>query len=396
MIPFEQALELVLGSCRALDAERVPLTAADGRALTRAVRARLDHPRFDQSSMDGVAVRRADLPGTLRLIAEMPAGTSRRPRLRPGTAVRVFTGSPLPSGADAVVMQERCVFKDGSVTIDFTPDAGACIRPRGGERRRGDLLLAAGTALSPASIGLLAGDGSVDALVFRRPVVTLITMGDEIARAGERLGPGQVRDALGPALTTALSRAGAASVRHRHAADDPGRLTRLLRTAVRSSDLVVTCGGASVGDHDHVAEARRRLDVHDLFDRVAVKPGKPTIFGHAPDGTPVFGLPGNPVSALVTFQLFVEPAMRAMQGLPADPITVEATLAADLHKKPGRLEWVRGVLDRTAGVVTPLAARDSHMIGGLAAADVLIPFPAEAERLAKGRRVRVRVMGEWS
>lgn len=399
MIPLDRAVALVLDSVRPLGMESVDLADADRRVLARPIKARLDLPRFDQSAMDGVALRSQDVPprgrrGTLDLAGEMPAGTTRRLRLAPGASVRVFTGSPLPAGADAVVMQEHCEFGEGTVTPTRAVMAGDHIRRRGEEVRRGDLLLDRGERLGPAAIGLLASHGIDRIPVTRRPKVALLTMGDEVVAPGRRLAPGKIRDANGPALAAALRRAGAAQVRHRHAQDDPAQLHRLLGAAIRSADVVVTVGGASVGCHDHVADARKRLGVLTLFENVAMKPGKPNLFGLARDGTPVFSLPGNPVSALVSCALFVAPALGRMQGEERQRPSVRARLATELSKKPGRLELVRATLAGAGGdlVATPTHGQGSHMLGGLAAADGLIEFPADATCLKAGESVAVRLL----
>lgn len=404
MISLDEARALLLGALKPLPAETVAAAAADGRVLAREVRARLDQPRFDQSAMDGYAVRAADAAGAtsrnpraLRLQGEMPAGTARRPRLRSGGAVRVFTGSALPAGADAVVMQEDVRREGEDVLIGLAPRPGDHVRRRGEELRRGDPLLPAGAELGPASLGLLAAHGVASVRAVRRPVAALITMGDEVVPPGAPLAPGRIRDANGPAVAAALRRAGAARVRRSHAADDPADLRRRLAAALRGADVVVTVGGASVGDHDHAAAARAALGVRELYDRVAIKPGKPNLFGLAPDGTPVFGLPGNPVSALVSCHLFVLPALRALQGRPAErDLGLRARLASPLAKPPGRLEWVRATLarDDQGLVATPVRGQGSHMLTGLAAADALIAFPRGATRLAAGDVVAVRLL-DW-
>ena len=408
MIPYPEAVAAILAEVSALRSESVTLAESDGRILARSINARLDLPRFDQSAMDGIGVLASDLadarplaPRTLSLIGEIPAGVGRRLRLRPGCAVKVFTGSLLPLGADAVVVKEECRFGSGVVDVGFAPCPGDHIRHRGEELERGAKLLEAGTLITPSVLGLLAVNGIDRVQVWTRPEVTLITMGNEILGRDERLARGRIHDANGPALTAALQRCGAARIRRRHVSDDPSALARVMKQAMGESDVVITVGGASVGDHDHVKAVRARLGVDERFTRVAIKPGKPTIFGVAENGTLMFGLPGNPVSALVTFFLFVRPALRRMQGLASDDThLVGAVLAVPLRKQAGLLEWVRGTLHSESYsegerlFTTPTRGQGSHMLSGLAGAEVLIEFPADRVALAAGDQVRVRML-DW-
>lgn len=404
MIDFEAAVAAVLAAAAPLPAERLPLEEAAGRVLAADVRSRLDLPRFEQTAMDGIAVRAADLQGAsaaaprrLRLTGEIPAGSPRRPVLKAGDAVKVFTGSPLPRGADAVVIQEDCVFAEGSVTVAAAPRIGAHIRRRGEELRRGDLLAAAGAVLTPPVLGLLAGNGTDPVRVVGAPEVALVTLGDELAPPGARLGPAQIRDANGPALAAALARDGAGRIRRAHVGDDPRALRRVLSRECTRCDLVVTVGGASVGDHDHVKSVRAGLGVTESFTRVAVKPGKPVVFGRAPGGCLLVGLPGNPVSALVSYLHFVRPLLKRLRGEdPAPPVLLELILDVPLRKPAGRLEWVRAVTVETLGErrVRPLRGQGSHMLGGLARAEVLIRFPADRMELPAGARVQALPV-EW-
>ena len=403
MIAYEQAVRKVLDAVRPLPAETVPLDAADGRVLAGAVKARLDLPRFDQSAMDGYAVRVADLrragraPVTLRLAGEMPAGCDRRLPLRSGCAVKVFTGSMLPRAAEAVVMKEYTREADGAVTIERAASPGEHIRRRGEELRRGTPLLAAGTAVTPPVLGLLAANGVARVRVHRQASVALVSLGDELAAPGEPLRQGQIRDSNGPALAAALARLGVARVRRPTVGDDPRALRRVLAREMKRYDAVITVGGASVGDHDHVEAVRKALGVREVFNRVAMKPGKPNVFGTAPGGCLMFGLPGNPVSALVSYHQFVAPALRRLRGEDAVPAwELQAVLAAPLGKRTGRLEWVRGRVDLADGrfVARPTKGQGSHMLSGLAGANALLEMPRDVKSLPVGSQVRVRLL-DW-
>lgn len=398
MIEYEEALARLLENIPKRPEERVAPGDALGLVLTRPVKARLRMPRFDQSAMDGIAVlvddvagASAERPATLRLAGEMPAGSRGRRTLRAKTAVKVFTGSPIPRGTEAVVIVERCRFDGDAVHVEEAARTGQNIRRAGEEFERGDVLLEADHEVVPASVGLLALFG-VDAVWVRsRPRVGLITMGDELAAPGERLGPHQIHDANAPALAAALESMGLGEVRSWKVDDRPASLRRAMRAALKRCDVVLTAGGASVGDHDHVEDIRRELEVRELFSRVAIKPGKPNVFGVAPGGQLVLSLPGNPVSALVSFHQLVRPALRSMLG--KDPETtpaVEARLAVDLRRRPGRREWSRARLqDGPEGwIVTPLRAQGSHMLSGLAEADALLEIPDGVGALDAGDRVR--------
>ncbi len=404
MIPYEQALELVTSAVRPLAPETLALARAHGRYLAVPVKARHQMPRFEQSAMDGFAVRRADLaratagtPVELAVAGEIPAGAAGRPHLKLGQTMKVFTGGRLPVAADAVVMKEY-VDCDGK-TAAFTkqPQPGDHIRRAGEEMRRGQVVLSARTRVTPPVIGLLAAMGRTEVRVVRAPTVTVITMGDELLAPDKPLAPGKIHDANGPALRAALQALGVARIRVRRVRDSVSVLRRTLASALEASDLVLTVGGASVGDHDHVAAARSLLGVRELFQRVAVKPGKPNIFGLGPGGVPVFGLPGNPVSALVAFHQLVKPLIGVMVGA-ATRVgrAVPVTLRAPVTKNPGRAHWLRGrLIPRGAGLEADLAsAQDSHMLSGLATADILAELPADAERVTTDARLRAWLL-DW-
>ena len=404
MIPYSDALRIVLDHIKALPAETLPVDKALGRYLVRSVKAPAHSPRFEQSAMDGYAVKMTDVrrarpgkPVVLELTDELPAGDQRRVALRSGHTVKVFTGSRLPRGAEAVVMKEYVTLEGGKASIEWKVAAGDHIRRVGEEYRRGDIILPGGTRVTPPVVGMLVMLGKDRATVRRLPSVTVITMGDELVPPGTRLGPGQIPDSNGPAVVAALRSLGVAKVTHRRIKDSLSALTRAMKSGVEKSDLLITVGGASVGDYDYVHDARRALKVHDLFMKVAIKPGKPNLFGLAPGGKPVFGLPGNPVSALVSFHQLAKPAILKMLGAAEEtPGAVPVRLKQTTRQKPGRLGWLRGRTefsgdDLAADLVT---GQDSHMMSGLALADVLVEIPAEATGARTGEILRA-VRLDW-
>jgi molybdopterin molybdotransferase len=407
-LPYEEALRLILEHTPVLPAAIVPLEKALGAYLAEPARARSHSPRFEQSAMDGYAVRLADLstagvdrPVTLRVAGELPAGAARRQLLRTGAVIRVFTGSPLPGGAEAVVVQE-VVTRKGDLAVFRAPArAGANIRRVGEEYRRGDVLLPAGVAVTPPVIGLLAQLGRAAVKVGGRPTALVITMGDELVAPGNKPGRAQIVDANGPALAAALRAAGCRAVRHGRVPDDPAALRKALALGLRGAELVVTVGGASVGDHDHVPAVRAQLGVRELFGRVAIRPGLPNWFGLSPAGVPVFGLPGNPVSALVSFELLVRPAVRRMMGAPADAaagaLDLTASLAAAASPTASRQTWLRARLEHTEDgdlAAVPEAGQGSHMLSSLARAQALAVLAPGDETLPAGSPVLVRLL-EW-
>ncbi len=403
MIAYDDAISSIRGAVRPLPPETIPLAEADGCVLACDVRARLDLPRFDQSAMDGFAVRLADTrqagrkPATLCLTGEMPAGCSRRLPLRSGCAVKVFTGSMLPRAAEAVVMKEYTTETDGAVVVHRTAKPGEHIRYRGEELRRGSPLLAAGTIVTPPVLGLLAANGIERVRVHRRPDVALLTLGDELVAPGTQLQAGQIRDANGPALAAAMVRLGVGRIRRATVGDDPRALRSVMVREMRRCEVVITVGGASVGDHDHVEAVRAELGVREHFNRVAIKPGKPNVFGVSPAGCFMFALPGNPVSALVSFHQFVAPALRCLRGeATSDAWHLMATLATPLAKRTDRLEWVRGIVELVDGrfVARSTRGQGSHMLSGLAAANALLEIPRDVKTLPKGAEVRVRLL-QW-
>ncbi len=404
LTPYPHALELIARAVKPLGRETVPVGRARGHFLAADIKAPHDAPRFEQSSMDGFAVRAADLvrahglhPVTLAVAGEIPAGGRSTRGLKPGQTVKVFTGGRLPGGADAVVIKEIVEVAGEAAVFRNPVEPGENVRPVGAEYRRGDVILPAGVRVTPPVVGLLATLGRTKVAVGRLPQVTVITMGDELVGPDQPLAPGKIRDANGPALEAALQALGSGTVRLRRVGDRKAALKASVAAALRRSDLVITVGGASVGDHDHAAAVRRELGIKDLYTRVAIKPGKPNMFGVAPDGTPVFSLPGNPVSALVGFHQLVKPALRIMMGgRDFVPSALPAVLAEAAARIPARLEWLRGTLDLAADrlVARPVSRQESHMLSGLALADLLAEIPQGRGSVAAGEIIRAYLL-EW-
>jgi len=389
LLSIDEALERILARARPLESESVPLRAASGRVLAEPALAATDLPPFPSSAMDGFALRAADVPGTLPVVERIAAGRPAGRPLRLGEAAAIATGGVVPDGADAVVPVEYVVEHDNSVEISAAVDVGANVRPRGGDVRAGEVVLPAGARLGPAQVGALAAAGVAAVVCARRPRAAVLTTGTELRPPGERLSPGQIYESNGPMLEAQLRSAGAEVERLPPVEDDRAAHRHALARALEA-DVVVTSGGVSVGPHDLVRETEADLGVEEVFWRVAVKPGKPISFG-VRGATLVFGLPGNPVSSLVGFELFVRPALAALQGA-ADPGPdfESGRLETALRRNPSRDELVRA--RRRTGAdgscLEPLSGQESHMIVRAAAANALVLVPRGDGELAAGENVR--------
>jgi len=342
----DEALALILARVVARPPERVPLAEALGRALAEELIADLDLPPFDNAAMDGYAVRAADTagarasqPATLRVLEDVSAGRVAGQTVTPGTAVRIMTGAPLPAGADAVIRFEETETAPGEVRVRKEVASGYNVRPRGEDVRAGQRILSAGTDLGPAEMGVLASLGRAQVPVVQRPRVAIITTGDELVGVDEPLRPGQIRDSNSYTLLGQVQRCGGVVQSLRRAVDTRAALRQAFADTAEA-DVILTSGGVSVGDYDLVKEVVEELG-EIVFWRVAIKPGKPLLFGQL-DQRLVFGLPGNPVSSMVTFEVFVRPALRRMSGFRAwRRQTVTARLRQDHRSSPQRLEYVR-------------------------------------------------------
>lgn len=399
MLSFEQARARMIEGAPRLAVERVLLGEAAGRVLGEDVRSTVDLPGFDYSAMDGYAVRAEDLAdaseGSLVSLAvrdgESAAGGAAAPEVLPGTCVRIFTGAMLPPGASAVEMQEH-VTRDGAIAhFKRRMTVGQNIRRRGEDLREGQLALAASTRLTPSQLSLLTSLGRVRVAVSRKPIVTIVATGDELRGPEEPARPGSVIESISPGLSAFITQCGAEVRLAPVARDQLDEVSHGIASALAGSDVVITIGGVSVGEHDLVRAALERAGVTLDFWRVAIKPGKPIAFGHA-GAKRWIGLPGNPASALLTFTLFGAPLLRAMQGdaRPAPPI-VRAQLARTVEHGTGRLEFVRATLDEWASqpTVDPLKGQASGSVVSMAHADAYVLLDAERARFEAGESVPV-------
>ncbi len=391
---MEEAQRLIIERARPLPAETVRLEQAAGRVLAQPARAAVDLPPFASSAMDGFALRAADSPGTLPVAARIAAGVPAPRALEPGEAMAIATGGVVPDGADAVIPIEYVVDHDNEVEIPEPVAPGANVRPRGGDVRAGEVVVEAGTRLDAARLGALAASGIAEVECFARPRAAVVATGTELRPPGEPLGPGEVYEANGLILATQLESAGAEVTRAPAVADDEAAHRAALERGLET-DVLVTSGGVSVGPHDLVRRIEAEMGVEEVFWRVAVKPGKPVAFG-VRGSTLVFGLPGNPVSSLVAFELFVRPAVLALQGA-ADPLPrfEPGRLAAALRRNAERDELVRARSREGDGAVElePLSGQESHMIGRAAAADALVLVPRGQGELPAGSAVRYLRLG---
>jgi molybdopterin molybdotransferase len=367
-----EGLRLILAQAPALDIEEVAVSAdLAGRVLAADVRAAVSLPPFDTSAMDGYTVRAADLgAGGVPIAFRLGAGDRPRP-LPPGAAAGIATGAPLPDGADAVVPVEHAREAEGLLVAE-PPAVGAHIRERGGDVRQGDVVGAAGTLLTPALLAAISATGVGTVTVSRRPRLAALATGSELVRVGRPLEPGQIYESNLTSIVAQARGAGAEVVAAATVADDRDATREAFARAIAAADVVVSSGGVSVGPHDHVKPVMAALGVREVFWRLAHKPGKPLWFGVAEDGTLVFGLPGNPVSSLVCFELFLRPALAAMQhGRP--PERPVARLAEPVKRLPGRDHAVRCRLAASSDGMQlhPLGPQDSHLIVHAAGADAI-------------------------
>ncbi|ROS26170.1 gephyrin-like molybdotransferase Glp [Cellulomonas sp. PhB150] len=395
MRPLDEHRAAALALAEPLPAVEVGLADALGLVLATDVRTDELLPRWDNSAMDGYAVRRADVlavPVVLRVVADLPAGSPDEPALEPGTAARIMTGAPLPPGADAVVPVEVTDAGAATVEIRVAPEPAAHIRRAGEDAVPGDLVLAAGALLGPAHVAALASTGRSTALVHRRPRIAVVSTGDELVPPGTALRRGQLPDSNSWLLAAAVTEAGAVAVRLGPVGDDPAALLELLHTldADPTVDGIVTSGGVSMGEYD-VVKAALLSSPGVEFLPVAVQPGKPQGLGRLPGGTPIWTLPGNPVSSFASFEMFVRPAIGRMRGLASvERPAVRAVVDEGWRTPPGRAQLmpVRFV---DSGHVVPATARGSgsHLVARLALAEGLAVVPAEVDEVVVGASVHV-------
>jgi molybdopterin molybdotransferase len=392
MLEIGAAWELVAAACaQPLPAETVSLTDASGRIAAEAARSAVDLPPFDRSAMDGYAVRAADTspPRALVVAGELAAGDVATEPLAAGTALAITTGAALPPGADAVLRIEDARLDDGRVTPAIPVALGRHVRYRGEDVERGDVLAPAGAALGVQHVTALASAGVGTVAVHRRPVVHVLATGTELMELGAPAEPGRIHESNRLTLRLLAERAGAEVVLHPVVPDDAGATAAAVEAAL-AGDVLAVSGGVSVGPHDHVKPALEQRGVEEVFWRVRLKPGKPLWFGRRAS-TLVFGLPGNPLSTVACFLLFVGPALRRLQGeAGAAPPLVPARLAIPARPADGRTTLLTARLERGAdGVLeaTPTEGQGSHLTGALAASDGFVAIPHDAGELPAGARV---------
>ncbi|MBD8890709.1 molybdopterin molybdotransferase MoeA [Roseibium litorale] len=396
LIPVSEALERLLKDVHPLGRENVPLSAANGRILALDLASKRTQPPFAASAMDGYAVRHADVievPATLTLIGEAPAGHGFTGTVQKGETVRIFTGAPVPKGADTVVIQENTGREGSQVTVLEAPKPGANIRAPGLDFAEGDLLLSARTRLDYRSLSLAAAMNHAVLPVQRKPLVAVLATGDELVTPGGEPGPDQIIASNHAGIAAMVEDCGGAVLDLGISPDDVGIMASHVRRAVEAkADVLVTLGGASVGDHDLVQDVLGGEGMELAFWKIAMRPGKPLMAGHL-GGTKVLGLPGNPVSSIVCALLFLKPLLAKMLNQPGqNERLLEAMVTADLRENDRRQDYIRALLSEDADgrlTVSPFPTQDSSMLSLLARAGALIVRPPHAPAAKSGDRVPI-------
>ena len=404
MISYAEAIKNILEQIEPLPAETLPIDEILKRGLAEPVTAPFDQPRFDNSSVDGYGVKVDDLidasesnPVRLELIATLKAGTHSDQHLLKCKAVKLFTGSAIPPGVEAVVMREFCNEDNNFVHISRPVKFGENIRREATELKCGQTVIDSGTCITPPIIGLLASLGYSHFLVGSEPKVSLIVTGDELVQPGKPILPGQIYDANSYSLTAALRSLGIDNISCDYIADEYVKVKEAISHSLHRADVVITSGGVSVGSFDFVKQAFEEIGVKTIFWQVAVKPGRPIYFGTFESldrrhKKIVFGLPGNTVSVLATFHQFVKLALLKMMSINIKDKTIKAIIGANAVKPPGRLEFLRANLfsDQNGQThIMPVVGQESHMISSLALADSLLHFPRESSQLNKDSLVSI-------
>jgi molybdopterin molybdotransferase len=401
MRSIAEALASMLPAFAPLGEEEVQLTESAGRYLSREVRARFDSPPFDNSAMDGYAVRAVDVasatkdrPIRLPVRGESRAGGPLPERLEPGTVCRIFTGAPMPAGADAIVIQEDTDRDGDEVSIRESSPVGKHVRAQGSDVSSEALLVRAGARLWPGEFGLLASQNIERVHVYRRPKVAILSTGDELRQLGDDLEPGMIINSNVYVLTEMLRAVGAIPVPLPAAPDALAEIEGSLRTALEA-DVVITTGGVSVGEYDFVNEAFENVGIEPMFWKVRIKPGKPASFAQY-QGKPVIGVPGNPISAMVAFEVLIAPCLRKMLGDPQPhPEPVVARLREPYRRRPGRVEIARGVATREGDeiIVALHPLQGSGSLPSFVGVNALVILPADKAELAAGEKVEAILWG---
>ena len=400
LMDIEAARSAVLERCAPLGAEEVGIDDALGRVLAEDVASAHPVPPFDNSAMDGYAVRAADTaraardrPVALDVIDESRAGAPATCGVEEGQTIAISTGAAMPTGADAVVRLEDADARDGSIAVVAPVEPGRDVRRAGEDVRGGEAVLGRGAVLGPSELGVLASVGRAAPRCATRPRVSVLTTGDELVGPAGELGPGQIRDSNAHSIPALARTAGAVVADVAHTGDDAVATREAIR-GVLDADVAVVCGGVSVGRHDHVRPAFAELGVEEVFWGLALRPGRPTWFGAAAEGTLAFGLPGNPVSAVVTFVLLVRPALLALAGAEPERYRTSAALDEPYAKAPGRAHFVRVRLrlDDDGWHARPTGEQGSHVLTSMLGADAFAIIPADQGDVAAGDRVAIELL----
>lgn len=390
MINVQQAKQFINESVSYTNIQILPLLQAFGLVTANDIIATVSIPNFVQSSMDGYAIKFADKDNDLQIIGEMAAGTTESILIRNGQAARIFTGAPLPEGADTVVMQEKVAVENGMIKIlDDKIILGLNVRPKGSEVTEGQVAMQKGTYLSAAAIGFLAGIGCAEVSVYSPPDVSIILTGNELQEQGKPLEFGQVYEASSFQLKAALQKAGIKNIGVMHAEDDPESLKKCLKYALATSKVVLLTGGVSVGDYDYVPAAAEACDIEQKFHKIKQKPGKPLFFG-IKGTTTIFGLPGNPSSSLTCFYEYVLPALEKMMNLPGSVTKTAAIATHDYIKPQGLTHFLKAYHNN--GNVTPLHAQESYRLHSFAQANCFLVLPEDSEGCKGGDSVEVHLL----
>lgn len=402
MIKVEKALEIVLSSIQTLPPERVKLLSSLDRVLVEDIYSNLDLPPFDNSAMDGYALiasetKRASLsnPKILDILEDLPAGQTTTKEIKRGTAIRIMTGAPIPKGADAVIMVEHTQSENSKVTIFKEVRELENIRQVGEDVKKGDLVMTRGSVIRAAELGILASLGLTEVNVVRSPRVAILATGNELVDPGKNLSPGKIRSSNSYTIYAQVLRYGGIPVNLGIAKDDPDEVKDRIESGL-TSDMVLTSGGVSVGKYDIVKDALAELGIEIKFWKVAMKPGKPLLFGLI-RGTPVFGLPGNSVASMVSFEQFVRPAILKMSGgRQLRKPEILATTKEDIRKKPGSRHFIRGRVKVVNGryEVRMTGPQGSGILSSMTLANALIVIPEDVTLVKSGQEVRLQLLDQ--
>ncbi len=408
MIPFNEALKLVLKNSTPIGEQKIRLKDSAGFVLAEDIKAKFNIPLFDNSAVDGFGIRVADIkeasedaPVKLDLIGTIRAGDSSKLKIKPGKAVKILTGAMIPDSVEAVVMKEVCFEESNKVYIKKSAVQWENIRREGEEFSIGKNVIPCGKQITPPVIGLLASLGYNSFHVYKKPKVSIIVTGNELIKPGEKLTKGKIYESNSYSLIACLKEIGIENISLLFAKDEKRIITKQIKKALSSSDVIITVGGVSVGDYDFVKEVLSKIGVKTCFTKVAIKPAKPNYFGTYIKKNKkkiVFGLPGNPVSSLISFNQLVKPALLKLMGqVNIFSFQTEAQLGSDIKKKTNRLEFVRGIVEKKNGnlFVEPTKGQGSHMLGGFAEANCLIHFPKELDLIHKGENVNIELIS-WN